>query len=116
MSAEHHYDDAVYKAHVRAVWVVTVWLTVITVLEVLFALLYLYIPGISETVPRWLLNLTFIIASAGKAFFIIGEFMHLKYEKRILMVSLAVPMIFLVWAIIAFLYEGGAWLNMKGLG
>ena len=74
------------------------------------------IPSISETIPRWGLNLTFIIASLGKAFFIIAEFMHLKYEKRILMISMGVPLIFLVWAIIAFMYEGNAWFHMRGLG
>lgn len=114
MASGHHMDEATYNAQVKAVWAVTWWLTVITVLEVLFALLYMYIPGINEGVPRWVLNLTFIIASLGKAFFIIGEFMHLKYEKRVLMVSLAVPLIFLVWAIIAFMWEADAWHNMRG--
>lgn len=106
-------DEATYKQQVSAVWMVTFWLTVITILEVVFALVYMYIPGINATVPRWMLNLTFIIASLGKAFFIVGEFMHLKYEKRVLMVSLAVPLIFLVWAIIAFMYEGVSWLEMN---
>ena len=117
MSADHkHYDEATYKAHVRGVWVVTVWLSVITILEVIFALAYMNIEGISGTFPRWVLNLTFIIASLGKAFFIIAEFMHLKYEKRILGVSMAIPLIFLVWAIIAFMNEGTAWYHMRGLG
>jgi cytochrome c oxidase subunit IV len=107
-------DDAEYNNAVSGVWRVTVWLSIITVLEVAFALIYLNFSSISEVVPRWLLNLTFIIASLGKAFFIIGEFMHLKYEKRVLMISLAVPLIFLVWAIIAFLYEANAWHNMRG--
>jgi len=94
MSADHkHYDEATYKAHVRGVWVVTVWLSVITILEVAFALAYMNIAGINGAVPRWVLNLTFIIASLGKDFFIIAEFMHLKYEKRILGVSMAIPLI-----------------------
>lgn len=113
MSVSHEMDEATYKAQVSAVWRVTWWLTVITVLEVVFALIYMYIPEINTTVPRFVLNLTFIIASLGKAFFIIGEFMHLKYEKRILMVSMAVPLIFLVWAIIAFMYEGDYWHNLR---
>jgi cytochrome c oxidase subunit IV len=114
MADAHHMDEATYQAQVKAVWTVTIWLTIITILEVGFALGYMFMPGINESVPRWVLNLTFIIASLGKAFFIIGEFMHLKYEKRVLMISLAVPLIFLVWAIIAFMWEADAWYHMRG--
>ena len=41
--------------------------------------------------------------------------MHLTYEKRALIISLAVPLVFLVWAIIAFSWEASAWFHMKGL-
>ena len=115
MAAGHVMDDATYQNHKKGVWRVTVWLTIITIVEVAFALAYMKIPALSA-VPRWMLNLTFIIASLGKAFFIIGEFMHLKYEKRVLMISLCVPLIFLIWAIIAFMWEADRWYHMKGFG
>ena len=108
--AHESYEDAV-----KGVWRVTLWLSILTILEVGFALMYEFnVMGIRESVPRFLLNLTFIIATLGKAFFIVAEFMHLKYERRALIISMGVPMIFLVWAIIAFLWEGVAWLHMKG--
>ncbi|MBK8353133.1 MAG: cytochrome C oxidase subunit IV family protein [Saprospirales bacterium] len=44
--------------------------------------------------------------SLAKAAYIIGEFMHLKYEKRVFMLSIGLPLAFLVWAIIAFGVEG----------
>lgn len=112
MAEAHHMTEAEYKESVSGVWKVTVWLTVITIIEVVFALTYIKFPF----VPRWMLNLTFIIASLGKAFFIIGEFMHLKYEKRAFIISLAIPMIFLVWAIIAFMWEADAWFHLRGFG
>jgi cytochrome c oxidase subunit IV len=48
-----------------------------------------------------------------KAFFIVGEFMHLKYEVRAMAMSVLMPLLFLVWAIIAFGMEGESWLNLR---
>ena len=111
-----HMDDASYKEGVSNVWKVTVILSIITVVEVFFALLYIYSPGFQSLCPRIVLNVFFIIASIGKAFYIIAEFMHLKHESRILMVTLGLPLIFLLWAIISFMHEANAWLHMKQLG
>lgn len=105
MSAEHLTEEQ-YNSQVRAVWVSTAWLTVITVVEVVVAL-YL-----GHAIPKLVLNIFFALASLAKAFFIIGEFMHLKYEKRAFMISLGVPLIFLVWAIIAFTVDGAYWLEL----
>jgi cytochrome c oxidase subunit IV len=41
-----------------------------------------------------------------KAGYIVGEFMHLRYEVRVLFWSVLIPMIFIVWMLVAFLYEG----------
>ena len=112
MSRGHVPSDAEYKSQVSAVWKATFWMTLITIVEVVVALLWMnYLAGKS----KFVLNSFFVMASALKAFFIIGEFMHLKYEKRALMISMAVPLIFLVWALIAFVWAGGSWLNLRGL-
>jgi len=109
------YDEAVYKNEVKGVWRVTLWLSVITILEVGFAMFYIYnVLGFEDLFPRIALNITFIIASLLKAFYIIAEFMHLKHEDRALIISLGIPLIFLVWAIIAFMHEANAWHHMKG--
>lgn len=110
MASGHHIDDATYNSQVMAVWKATAWLTIITIAEVVIALLYLYL---FQSWPRMAINIFFILASAMKAFFIIGEFMHLKYEQRAFIISLGVPLIFLVWAIIAFSVEGNFWLQLK---
>jgi len=112
MASAHHLDEAEYKSHVSAVWKATLWLSIATVLEVGLALLYFYLP-VFHSMPRMLLNLFFILATLFKAFFIIGEFMHLRYERRALIISLGIPTIFIVWAIIAFLLEGQSWLQMR---
>ena len=50
----------------------------------------------------------FIGMTIIKAFYIVGEFMHLKYETKVLIWIILIPMIFIVWLIISLIYEGGA--------
>jgi len=109
----HDFSHEEYTKQVRSVWIATVWLTVITIVEVVAALLWLeYMP---EDAGKGLLNFGFIIMSLLKAYFIVGEFMHVRYEKRALMLTILGPCFFLIWFIIAFLWEGAEWLNMKEL-
>ncbi len=42
-----------------------------------------------------------------KAFYIVGEFMHLKHEVKSLIWAVLVPTNFVVWLLIALIYEGG---------
>ena len=102
-----HMTDAEYKSGIAAVWRATYIMGIVTVIEV-FAAIYL-----GPHLPKVLMNSLYAIASLIKAFFIIGEFMHLRYEKRAFMISLGVPLIFLVWAIIAFATEGHSWFLMN---
>ena len=48
----------------------------------------------------------FVALTIVKAAYIVGEFMHLKYEAKFLMWSILIPMIFVVWMLVAFIYEG----------
>lgn len=102
-----HLSDEQYKSAVSAVWRATAILGVVTVVEVIAALV------LGPKLPKVLMNSFYALASFAKAFFIVGEFMHLKYEKRAFMISLGVPLVFLVWAIIAFASEGHSWFLMN---
>lgn len=110
-------SDAEYKSQVRAVWIATGWLSLITIIEVVIALIWLYVydpeGNLNGTMKRYLLNAFFVGASLLKAYFIVGEFMHVKYETRALAITILAPTMFLIWFIIAFLWEGGAWLGMR---
>ena len=55
------------------------------------------------------MNTVMIGMSLYKAYLIVFEFMHMKYEAKGLMLSVMLPVCLLIWAIIAFLYEGDAW-------
>ena len=41
-----------------------------------------------------------------KAFYIVGNFMHLRHETKTLMWSIVLPTVFVMWAIAVFLIEG----------
>lgn len=105
-----HLDDASYHSSVRAVWQATAIMGIVTVFEVAFALSHFYF--FHDSMPKIYLQIVMIIATLVKAFFIVAEFMHLKYEKRAMIMSLGIPLIFLVWALIALSVEGNYWLKI----
>jgi cytochrome c oxidase subunit IV len=90
-------------------------LGVITIVEVLFALFAKghIIPSVTfgkdPGFGHALYMIAMIAASAYKAYFIIFFFMHMGSEVRGMMLSVLMPMLLLVWAIIAFFNEGGSW-------
>jgi len=66
----------------------------------------------------WLIGLValaLIVLSFYKAYFIIYEFMHMSSEARGLRLTVLMPCLLLVWAIIAFFWEGSSWLGNREL-
>jgi len=89
------------KAKVRKIWMTALILAIITALE--FAVAF--------SIPLEMSTLRvaiFVAMTIVKAFYIVGEFMHLKYEMKVLIWSILIPMIFVVWLLIALIYEGDA--------
>jgi len=87
------------KAKIAKIWKTAGLLAVITAIEFLLAF----------TVTRGtLLTVIFVGLTIVKAFYIIAEFMHLKYEVKALIWSIILPLIFVVWFIVALLAEGAA--------
>ena len=100
------------EAKSKAVRIILI-LGVITIVEVIFALLgkgYI-IEGLHF--PTAIMGLAMIIMSFVKAYLIVYEFMHMKYEVPGLVKSVLLPTLLLVWAIIAFFYEGNTWKNYR---
>jgi len=48
----------------------------------------------------------FVILTIVKAGYIVGEFMHLKYEVKVLFWAILIPTLFIIWMLVAFVYEG----------
>jgi cytochrome c oxidase subunit IV len=87
----------------------------ITLFEVFFALM-----GKGYIVEGWhfpliLMAGAMIIMSLIKAYLIVYEFMHMKYEVPGLVKTVLLPTLLLVWAVIAFFYEGRDWQKRRDL-
>ncbi|MEZ5014306.1 MAG: cytochrome C oxidase subunit IV family protein [Chitinophagales bacterium] len=94
----------------KRVWRVCAILGIVTICEIAAALIHY---KFFEESPRMVLNLLFIVLSALKAYYIMSEFMHLKYELKPMTISILAPFMFLIWGIIAFLWEGHYWLSAR---
>lgn len=53
-------------------------------------------------------NSIFIVLTIFKAFFIVGEFMHLKHETKGLIWTILIPMALLIWLLVALITEGSS--------
>ena len=62
---------------------------------------------------KLMFNILYIILTGAKAFYIIAEFMHLKYEIKNLIMTIAIPALLFVWFIAAFLWDGGSYNHLR---
>ena len=85
------------KEKIRHIWKVFFILLGVTILE--FIIAFTANAGVLRTT-------TFVLLTIVKAAYIVGEFMHLKYEVKVLYWSILIPIVFIVWMLVAFLYEG----------
>ncbi len=90
------------KAENKNILRVTLILSIITLFEFAFALLW------PDEISRTILNISFLVMTIAKAFFIVSEFMHLGHEAKSLIQSILIPLVFLVWLIIALMIEGSS--------
>ena len=87
------------KAKIKKLWMTALYMFVITLFE--FGVAFL-VPHEYKDLRVWI----FIMMTIVKAFYIVAEFMHLKYEVKVLIWSILIPMTFVVWMLVAFVYEG----------
>ena len=59
--------------------------------------------------PKYVMYPVMISMSLYKAYWIVYNFMHMAYEVKGLAMSVLLPCLLLVWALIAFFQEGGSW-------
>lgn len=105
-----------YEESKRTAYKIITILGVITICEVLFALAGKgHIGGGAFVMPGWIIAVVMITMSLVKAYLIIYEFMHMKYEVPSLVKSVLLPVLLLVWAVIAFFWEGSDWKARRDL-
>lgn len=105
-----------YEESIKKVYQGLILLGVVTLVEVglsLFGKGYI-VSGVEDyKAIIYLVGLGLIVLSLYKAYFIIYEFMHMRYEVKGLALSVLLPTLLLIWAIIAFFQEGGSWKDRR---
>ena len=95
----------------KRIFKTTLLLSVITIIELGIGYL-LYFKEFAPMVEL-IFKGTVIILSFAKAFYIVSIFMHLGDEIRNLIMTIVVPLLLFVWFIIAFLWDGNSWKNLR---
>ncbi|MEM1218667.1 MAG: cytochrome C oxidase subunit IV family protein [Bacteroidota bacterium] len=98
-----------YEESKKLVFRGLILLAIVTLVEVAIALVGNghIIEGFE--LPKWVMYPVMIGLSLYKAYFIVYEFMHMRYEVKGLAMSVLLPTLLLVWAVIAFFQEGNSW-------
>ncbi|MDH3709674.1 MAG: cytochrome C oxidase subunit IV family protein [Cyclobacteriaceae bacterium] len=92
------------KARIWKIWKTMIILAVVTLIE--FAFAFSMDAGVLRTS-------IFVGLTIVKAFYIVSEFMHLKYEVKVLIWSILIPTVFIVWLLLALLIEGEGIFNLR---
>lgn len=99
---EHISHEAIEKAHsglnTKVIWRVFWILLGITIFEVAIAFI--------TAIPHTVLIYTYVFLTLVKAYYIVGFFMHLKFEKIPMIYSLLLPFFLIIYLIFISLYEG----------
>lgn len=90
-------------AHRKTIWNTFYILLAITAFEFLIA----FLKG-PVGMSKLLVIVIFVTLTLVKAFYIVAEFMHLKHEVKGLILSIVIPVLFIVWLLVALLTEGGS--------
>lgn len=95
------------KSVIWGIWKVAIILAVVTGIEYVFAF----------TMDAGFLRSTIFVAlTIVKAFYIVSEFMHLGHEVKGLVYSIILPMMFVIWLIVALVnMEGAAVKDSRGI-
>jgi cytochrome c oxidase subunit IV len=107
----HDKNAADSKAKVKNIWKITLYLTIITIIEVGIGLYshYSHAGGGLKTAY----NVIFIIMTLLKAGLIVSVFMHLGDEIKNMIMTILIPLSLFIWFIIAFLADGNWWLHIN---
>ncbi|HJP64028.1 MAG TPA: cytochrome C oxidase subunit IV family protein [Mucilaginibacter sp.] len=103
--AEEHGDTMTKKR----IWNVFFVLLGITAVE-FFIALYM-VPH--DIITYHTANPIYIVLTLAKAFYIVGYFMHLKFEKMGLIFAIIVPVLFIIGLILVLTNESHHWVDLR---
>jgi cytochrome c oxidase subunit 4 len=95
----------------KEIWKVTIILSVLTIIELILGFVMMKMSDVG--MGKHFIKGVIIILMLAKAFYIVGYFMHLKHEVRNLIMTIIVPLCLFIWFIIAFLYDGHSYNELR---
>jgi cytochrome c oxidase subunit 4 len=108
-----HYERHFYgrcNSTRRTCW----WRGILSVLTIVELALGFWMMGMPlESGMRLAVKGAIVILMMAKAFYIVAYFMHLKHEIKNLIMTIVVPLMLFVWFIVAFLYDGNSFRNLR---
>lgn len=84
-------------------------LTIITILELIVGM---FIAPHYHNL-KIIFGIFYLICTLAKAFYIVAEFMHLRHEVKNMIMTIVFPLLLFVWFIIAFLWDGDSYKNLR---
>jgi len=111
-----HTHDAAHGEHEgmtkKRIWKIFWILTGITAVEFFVALWLAPHYKVNGELPHWA-NPIYIVLTLCKAYFIVAFFMHLKFEKMGLILSIIVPILFIIGLILVLTNESHYWIDLR---
>jgi len=93
----------------KRIWNVFFVLLAITCVEFVIALVLVPHGYLKVNVA----NPIYIVLTLAKAFYIVGYFMHLKFEKTGLIFAIVVPVLFIIGLILVLTNESHHWIDLR---
>lgn len=97
---------------IKVIWK-TFWILLVLTLVELVIGFYIFWADLPDAWLKYVLRTLIILLMLYKAYFIVAYFMHLKHEVRNLISTILVPLLLFIWFIIAFLYDGNSYKELK---
>lgn len=97
----------------REVWKVTAYLSVITLVELGLGYFMFKMNWPDGSFLKTFTKIVILLLMLWKAYYIIAYFMHLKYENKATIDVVVIPCLLFVWFIIAFLWDGNSYKNLR---
>lgn len=107
----HHHggvESAESQKKVKKIWMVTLWLAIVTVIEVSIGLI-----SFNYGIHNYLIISVFLALTLVKAYYIVKVFMHLGDEDNFFVWLIIGPLFLFIWVIIAYLVDGAYSLMMN---
>jgi cytochrome c oxidase subunit IV len=106
LPSEHHESPEGTGWIWKVFWILLIVTTVEVVLGIIKPPFLMF-----ELLGTSLLNIIFIVLTILKAYYIVAEFMHLKFERSNLVWTIALPVLILIPYLAFILLTEGAYLN-----